>query len=252
MKKLMTLLIFAGLAVGAYAEEEKEGLEAAVGAGIMAEKSPFQGVGTEVTPIPIVDLSYGDLYFRGTELGYEVWEKDKFAVDVFLAALEGYEVEGGDLDKGYQKIDDRDAQIEGGLSISYKLPEDFELTARIALGSEGNRYTLEGGKLYFVGEKTIIKPALYATFNDSGFTDYYFGVSEKETNRAGNEKIGGAYDPGSSQSFGFEMMVEHGMSESLTIVGMGGMEYLSSEVKDSPIVEDNFIYEVGLGLKYRF
>ncbi|GLI55178.1 membrane protein [Propionigenium maris DSM 9537] len=250
MKRLMTLLILTGLTTGLYAEEEERSWKADVGIGLMAERSPYKGVGTEGSPIPVLDLKYKKLYLRGTELGYEAFETERFKVSAFADFMGGYEVEGGDLDKGYQDIDDRDTQFEGGLELTYKLPEDYELTARIALGSEGNRYTLEGSKLYFIGEKTIIRPSVYAAFNDSSYTDYYFGVTKDEA--AKNEGIKKEYNAGSSQEYGIELMAEHDLNESFALVGFGGVKYLSGEIDDSPIVDNNFIYEVGAGFKYKF
>ena len=211
-----------------------------------------QGVGTEVDPFPLVEFRYGDLYFDGGEFGYDVWGNDKWSTSVFLSFEEGYDVKGSDLDKGYNKIEDRDAQIEGGLEIGYDLGNDYEISLRIAFGEEGNRYSLEGDKLIFISDKTTLKTTAFFTFNDSSYTDYYFGVTEKEAAKPGNYKIDKAYKPGSSYSMGFEISGEHRFTESVSMVAMAGIEYLSSDVKDSPVVENNFIYETALGLKYTF
>ena len=250
MKKIMTLLILTGLTTGLYAKEKERSWKADAGIGVMAERSPYKGVGTEGNPIPILDLKYKKLYLRGTELGYEVFEGERFKVSAFTDFMGGYEVEGGDLDKGYQDIEDRDLQFEGGLELTYRLPDDYEIAARVALGSEGNRYTLGGSKLYFIGEKTIIRPSVYATFNDSSYTDYYFGVTKDEA--AKNDGIKKEYDAGSSQEYGVELMTEYDLNESFILVGFGGVKCLSGKIDESPIVDDNFIYEVGLGFKYKF
>lgn len=72
--KILVLGSIMLLAAGSYANE----FNGSVGMGAGAVQSPYQGVGTQGTPIPGVDVSYGDYYIKTGDILYTA--KDIFYI----------------------------------------------------------------------------------------------------------------------------------------------------------------------------
>ncbi len=223
----------------------------AIGVGAGVALSPYQGVGTTGYPIPFFDIRYEGFYLRGAEIGYDIIQEDAFTASLFVNPLGGYKVDGSDLDRGYDKIDDRDYQVEGGLKLSYNTGwNNVKVGGFFAFGEEGNLGGINTSRRFVVTDNFSLTPQLYLNFLSEDYTDYYFGVTTAERDR--NSKIGSAYNPDSAYAFGLNVAGEYLINEYWSMVGFVALEKLSSEIDDSPIVEEDLLYKVGLGVKYTF
>lgn len=88
-------------------------------------------------------------------------------------------------------------------------------------------------------------PYIKLRHQDSDYNDYYFGVSPAEVTPSRP-----AYAPGSSTSVIAKLQAGYALSERWLVTGYVESEWLGSAVVDSPIVDENQIWSVNLGLAY--
>jgi outer membrane scaffolding protein for murein synthesis (MipA/OmpV family) len=46
--------------------------------------------------------------------------------------------------------------------------------------------------------------------------------------------------------------VTYPITESIVLLGTGGVELLPDSYTDSPLIDDDYVYSIGLGLVYNF
>ena len=253
-KKILALGIGALLSIGAYAQDNS----ATLGLGAAAITSPYQGVGTAGTPIPIVNVRYGDFYIRTGDvkyslfsIGYDFWKDDAWTLSAYVNPLGGFDVDRSEMDKGYSDLDDREYQFEGGLKAVAKTGwYDVKVQFYGTYGEEGGHLGTAVLKPFEINDKFTITPKVSLTYLEEDYVDYYFGVSQSEANR--NSKIDKKYSPDGAYSFAFDLGASYELRENITLSGFAGVEKLSSEIDDSPIVEEDVLYKVGAGIAYKF
>lgn len=226
-----------------------------VGLGIGRYKSLYKGVGDKNYPVPLLDIQYGDFYVKGTDIGYGVLENDNFTMSVFLNPLGGFKEKGSDLGSGYNNIDDREYQAMFGVRMDINTPLDGMKTGiAVSAGEHGAKGRVGLYKAYEVMPKFVIVPSVHLMYYSSDFTDYYFGVDSSETyiNRPGNYKLRSSYTPDAAYSYGASLVGEYRFTDKIALTAFLGAEKYSSEITDSPIVENDVIYSVGIGAKYYF
>jgi len=262
-KQIICVLALAGSSIFAQSGKpaylnEDDGLKTTVGLTVFSAKSPFQGVGTETNLIPMLGLEYKDFYIKGGEIryslfaiGYRALKTEKLTLSAFINPFAGFEVDNDDLSDGYDQIDSRDYQTEAGLKLQYKTGL-WKIRASLygVYGEEGGHWggTLERG--WRLSDKFFLASRLSFTQFTGDYSNYYFGVSESEA--AINPAINQSYDVHSSQSFGFDVTLRHQMTDDLSLAIFAGLEQMSNEVVDSPIVESDLLHRLGIGLFYRF
>ncbi|ADO82978.1 MipA/OmpV family protein [Ilyobacter polytropus] len=248
MKKILTvILILAAAPISIFASETN----LSIGGGAGVGTSPYKGVNYNNFFVPYFDITYNDFYLRGVELGYNMYQEDAFTMSLFANPMGGYKVDASDLSSGYDNIDDRNYQIEGGIKIIYDTSwYDLKLGGFASLGEEGGSIEAFAFKSYFLTDRFSIIPKVYIKYLSEEYTDYYFGVTQTEASK--NSKISNSYSPEQTYTFGVDLGAEYIVTEHISLVGFFGLEKLSDEICDSPIVEEDILYKVGVGAKYIF
>ena len=82
------------------------------------------------------------------------------------------------------------------------------------------------------------------------YIDYYFGVSHSEALR--NSGINRSYEGDSAYTIGLNLTGSYRITDSFSLMGFAGVNRVSKEIKNSPIVDDDIIYFVGTGIVYTF
>lgn len=220
--------------------------------------SPYQGVGSQGAVAPAFEVKSGDFFMRTGEvrysvfsMGYELLKDDVSTLSLIVNPLGGYRVKRSDLASGYKNIEERKYQFEAGLKYGYATGWNDIHVGVYALGGEhGNQI---GGSLFRpfrITENLTIIPRAYVTYFDEDYVDYYFGVSKSEA--AANSAIDKEYEPTGGVTSGLDIAINYNLSETWSVIGFAGVENLSSDMTDSPIVERDYIYRTGLGMKYKF
>ncbi|MGL4997696.1 MAG: MipA/OmpV family protein [Cetobacterium sp.] len=249
MKKLLMGLLALTISTTMFAEDKF-----GIGAGMGISDNMYKGAESKAYPMPLLDVNYGDLYIKGVTLGYEFYKDDTFAASLFLNPLAGFTVEGQDLESGYNKIDDREFGAMFGIRLDANTGFYGVRTGLSAqFGERGGEGKLSAFKAYKASERLTIVPSVHIKGYTKDYTDYYFGVTSEEARRVGNEKIEKAYEPNSAYSFGANIAADYKLTDSVALMAFLGVEKFSSEISDSPIVEDDgILYLVGIGAKYYF
>lgn len=222
-----------------------------VGVGVGVSNVIYKGAGDKTYPMPLLDINYGDLYIKGITVGYNIFKDDVFAASLFVDPLAGFTVDGGDMAKGYDGIDDRKFQVMFGARLDANTGFYGIRTGLSAqFGEHGSEGKLSAFKPYRVTDKLTIVPAINITGYSGEYTDYYFGVTSDEARKS--HKIHTSYKAKGAYSFGVNLTADYNLTDRVALMAFLGVQRFSSEITDSPIVEDDVIYLVGVGAKYYF
>lgn len=253
-KKLLAVGIGALLSVASYSQE----IKTSIGGGVAASLSPYQGVGTESTPIPMVNVEYGDFYLKTGDvrysvlsIGYNFYSNESVQLSAYVNPMGGFNVDRSEMDKGYKNIDDREYQFEGGLKAVLDTGwHNVKVQTHGTFGEEGGHVGAAVFKPIKATDKLTLVPRATFTYFTEDYTDYYFGVTQKEADR--NNKIDKAYDPDGAFAYGVDLAASYALRENISLIAFAGVEKFSSDVDDSPIVEEDTLYKVGVGATYSF
>lgn len=119
-------------------------------------------------------------------------------------------------------------------------------TADASSNSKGQKLRLGAERRFALGEFGLT-PRVTATWLDSKFVDYYYGVkaSEVRADRA-------AYTAGSTVNTEFGLRVDYRLAPQQLLFADVGVTSLGSAIKRSPLVDRSTLPEVRLGYLYRF
>ncbi len=221
-----------------------------LGVGMGVSNSIYKGADGRLYPIPLLDINYYDLYVKGATVGYQFYKNDAFAASLFVDPLAGFAVDGADLAKGYDNIDDRRFQTMFGIRLDADTGFYGVKTGLSAqIGKHGGEGRVAAFKAYRVDDKLTLVPSIHIKGYSGDYTDYYFGVSSDEARRNSNLNT---YKADTSYSIGFNLTADYRLTDNVALMAFLGVEKFSSEISDSPIVDDGVLYLVGVGAKYYF
>lgn len=204
--------------------------------------------------LPMVDFEYDRFFIKGASVngfsfGYNMYQDDLYTFSLYVKPFGGYKLDSSDMDSGYKSIDDRKYKVMGGAELSiYTGIYDIEMLTAADYGKEGGNILFQVKRPYFVNSKLTVIPSANFVYFNSEYIDYYFGVTRNELGGS----IKRTYDGDSAYTFGFNITGSYRMTDSFSIMGFAGVNRVSDEIKNSPIVDDNMIYFVGTGLIYTF
>lgn len=211
----------------------------AIGAGVRGSNKLYKQDDENVMFYPNLDVRYGRFYVKGIQVGAYLYENDMMALSVFVDPMGGFPVDGGDMEDGYDNIDDRDSMVMGGAKLELKdLPAGLQSNVSYKGGEDGQQGDLNILRPFAVTEKLKVTPSVNASMFSSDFVDYYFGVSEKEVNRDANDNLDKEYDGDTAYSYGAKLACEYMFTENVSATAAVGVTQFSSEIEDSPIVDD--------------
>ncbi|MBC2855724.1 MAG: MipA/OmpV family protein [Cetobacterium sp.] len=226
-----------------------------VGIGVGVSNSLYKGVDDKGYPIPLLDIDYGNFYVKGLDIGYDLFQNDVLAFSIFMNPLTGFKVKGSDLETGYKDIDDRELQAMFGVHMGIDTKfENIKATISVSGGEHGSRGQLALFKPYSPTDNFILIPSAHINYYSADYTDYYFGVDSKETfkYRPSNVKLRNSYSPDAGYSLGLNLTGEYRLRDDIALMAFLGIEKFSDEISDSPLVENDVIYLMGVGAKYYF
>lgn len=244
MKKIiLTLAALAICSTATLAQENKF----SVGMGVGTTNHFYHG--DEITfPTPFFDVRYDNFFITGTNIGYDVVSEDSITLSLFVKPFDGFPIKASKMDHDYDSIDERKTQIALGAIAAYDLPA-YDMTALVSFsgGERGFKGEASLVKPYNFGSFTLI-PSVSATFYSEDYTDYYFGIDSDE--RGG--KIKDSYSPSSAYSLGINLAAEYYLTEKITLLAFLSADKFSSEIGDSPIIDNSTLLKMGVGAKYSF
>ncbi|MGL4403038.1 MAG: MipA/OmpV family protein [Fusobacteriaceae bacterium] len=253
MKKILVgAMALLAVTTTLYANANQNQNKLGIGLGIGSNSKLYKQEDNNAVPFPLLDIKYDNFYVQGMNIGYQAYRNDLLTMSIFLDPLAGFPVEGEDMKKGYKFIDDRETQAMLGVKADFDLSNiDMRGTALFQAGEHGSKARATLFKVISMDKFKII-PSAFVSYFTADFSDYYFGISEKEVLRGTGSKITGTYEADGAFSAGLKITGDYAVNDRLSLVIFLGAEKFSDEIKDSPIVENSTIYSAGVGAKYFF
>jgi len=257
------LLAIGGLALagapGAAAQEPEPAWQIGIGAGAMVQPDYEGSDDYEISPLPMINISYRDrIFLDGPMLGANLLNLegprpgDKLQAGPLLRWQMGREQDDNDALRG---LGDVDGSFEVGGFVSYGLgPFSAGLTAMQDAGDghEGLTVELEGGYEHSFDESWSMRAEISTTWADDSYTKAYFGIDAAQAARSGYRQ----YSPGAGfKDIGVSVGVDYALSDNWAITGQVGYTRLLGDAADSPIVDDEGsanAFSAGIFVGYRF
>jgi outer membrane protein len=221
-----------------------------VGAGVGVLETPYKDYDRDVVPVPVITYEGDDFWFRGLGGGYYLWndESDKLSITAYYSP---FEFKPKDSDNWQlRRLDKRKATLMAGLSYVHNTQYGFlrtSLAGDTLDNSNGISWDLAWLYRYTNGGLTLT-PGIGLEWSSENMNEYYYGVSGKESRRSGLDR----YDPDSDWSPYLELSASYKLTDAWSVYGVGRYTHLSSEVKDSPMVDKSWAGALSAGVTYSF
>ncbi len=249
LKKTCLTIAFVGCASPLLAaESEQDGVEISIGLMGGQMQSPYLGGEDQSFVFPMLDISWGPLFFRGGTLGTFIYGDENFAIAAGISPDFIADKDRGDS-KLLSDMTELDTVINGTLLMIYQSDfGEFELKydADISDKHDGNvvslsySYPMQFNRFEF-------RPYFGVQKVSEEVNQYYYGVSQADvinTREFYMPEAGVNYNAGLSTIYSIN--AHHNI-----MFDVAGTFY-SDEIKDSPIVDDSSSLSVSLGYFYRF
>lgn len=227
--------------------------ELSIGLGPYIQSQPYKNSSDLVLPSPVIFFDNALVYIRWSRFGvYFLGDrKENFAWGFSLTAQPrtlGYKAEdSADL----IGMDERKSSFEGGLAFSAKYKDTYienMLLHDLLRYSKSWLNRTEIGTKYSVGKVNFYPSIVMVYFSDK-FMNYYYGVKENEVSTALNRP---AYNPSGGFEFGVQSYIGFPISKSFSALLNFRYDLLPKSAKNSPLVEDNYIYSGLASILYNF
>lgn len=216
-----------------------------LGLGVLYSTQPYTDVDEDVWVVPIIKGRYKKFYIDGRSLGYVFNDSEEFEFSVLLKPrFMGYDDSDSPVLAG---MDDREWSIDGGLR--FKWNNQFFTLSVTALNDLLNQH--QGQEISCVLSREfkdgLFTPRLGVRYLSDDIVDYYYGV-------LGDEAIPTrpAYTADAAVDYFAGLSLAIPVGEKWAIIADFEYENLSSEIEDSPIVDQEEILTYIVGAVYRF
>jgi outer membrane protein len=243
MKKIFLLFI---LLINIYAQD------LSIGLGAYMQTQPYKDTDSIIVPSPVIFYDNGFIYARWSRFGvYFLGDKQKdFSWGLSLTAQprpNGYKSDDSIYLKG---LKDKKSSLEGGLAFS-AFSKNRYIEAMILYDMLG-RYKsyiakIEAGYKYKKGKFTFY-PSIIGVYESKSFTNYYYGISNEESILSNYHP----YSPSGGLRVGIQSYINYHIYKNYSAFFNIRADRLSNSAKNSPIVDDSFVYSGLISLLYTF
>lgn len=248
--------VFAAPPMEVGAEAESSSWSWGLGIGAMSKQKAYAGYDRENKVVPIPMVRFENQYVRVSGPGVEVKlptvrineaHKLKFAIVGRYDFSSGYEADDSPRLAG---MSERKGSFWAGAKVAWEndLANVTAEWAGDASGhSKGQLLSLGIDRTWRFGNHVMLTPRLSATWQDSKYVDYYYGVRNEEA-RVGRAVYHG--DGGMSARLGVRGVYRFDRHHSVLLDV--GVTSLASEIKNSPLVDRSTENSVFFSYGYRF
>lgn len=244
--KILALGVVATISASSAFADSKVSL----GAGVGILETPYKDYDREVVPVPVLTYESENFWFRGLGGGYYLWNdgSDKLSVMAYYSPFHFKPKDSDDYQ--LRQLDKRKATLMAGLSYVHNTDYGFlrtSLAGDTLDNSNGVSWDLAWLYRYTNGGLTLT-PGIGVEWSSENLNDYYYGVSRQEANRSGLNR----YEADSDWSPYLEMSASYKLTDAWSLYGLARYNHLSSEVKDSPMVDKSWSGALSAGITYNF
>jgi outer membrane scaffolding protein for murein synthesis (MipA/OmpV family) len=227
----------------------------ALGAGWRFGDSPYVGIdhvgsiwhGGDYDLLPFYYYEGKWLFAHGSSAGIHLVENDNFRLDAVLSYR--FDRLEADVDEFFYTVEDREQTVESGLAGSV-FGDWGELTLS-ALGDTMDRhngYAIDLTYRYkWHSGKWSFSPFASIIYHDSDLTNYYYGVSAEESREDLPE-----YTADEAIFLRAGINASYSWSKRMRTFVNVSVDQLDDTVRDSPLVDEDFIPQAMVGFAYAF
>lgn len=225
---------------------EESGLR--VGVNVIAESSAYDR-DNEVSILPSLFYDNGQIYARGSQFGGYLVNDGTNEVAGFIQPG-GSKFDPDDADGALKELDERKWSGMVGASYLRRTPIGGfrgQIATDVTGRSEGTVARLTYLAKLTPGKWTIY-PSAGLEWVSEDYNEYYYGVTQKESNKSGIRR----YSPDSSVSPYVSVNATYEVNNNWDLFLGQNITYLNDEQYDSPMVDDRVDYRTTLGVLYKF
>jgi len=221
------------------------------GVGLIVSEKAQKGADTVVMPVPTLFFKQGRFTLFGPQANWAFYYENGLLVSgVAKLRSEGYDDHESSTLRG---MSDRRSTLEAGLLISQKFSWgrlNAEWTSDVLNEHKGHEIRLTASHSFadVFGVKSLaLTPAGGVNWRSKQLNDYYYGVERKEA-VAGRP----AYNAGSTVAPIASIRLDYPLSDRWDLFTILSVEWLGSEITDSPIVDQHHLASLVIGTLYKF
>ncbi|MEM6636072.1 MAG: MipA/OmpV family protein [Pseudomonadota bacterium] len=247
--RLLTFLAAGFLAAMGQAALAQQGPPDGFSAGISFTEAtnPYVGEANETFPIPLISYRNGPFELSTNGLGYQVYDDGPFSVTLGLRprftgllSTDGPELEG------------IDRNVTGDAAIEARYDRGFAFVAaalrqEVTGEHEGQEARLRVGARARLAPRTALVFDVGAAWQSDDLSRYIWGVNAEEA-RVDRP----AFSPGEVIVPFSSLTMRTAISDTGSLITSVRVDFLPEDVTDSPIIEDETIVAVFLGLSWQF
>ncbi len=224
-----------------------------LGVGITSSQKPYIDVDRDTSVLPLLHVENRYVKFFGTTLEAKLSVITLSETNTLHFGIvgrwdgAGYESDDSWMLEGMEK---RKGGFWAGGKIEWQtslLNMNADWTHDVSGNSKGQQLSLVLDRSWQIGDHLSITPRIGATWYDSKYVDYYYGIRSHEVRAGRPEYHGGA---GIGAEAGLQSVYSFNTHHSLILDAQ--MSRFSSDVKDSPLVDRSSSHRLSLGYVYYF
>lgn len=222
-----------------------------VGPGLLITDKAQKGGDTEVLVIPAFYYRQGRFLLFGPQASWVfVYEDGLMVSAIARLRFEGY---NDNESRHLRGMSDRRATAEAGLSVAQEFDWGrlkAEWASDVLNEHKGHEIRLLADRRFedvFGVEKLALTPGIGVNWRSKQLNDYYYGVEGKEATSSRP-----ATNVGSTAGSLASLRVDYPLTERWNFFSSVSVEWLGSEITDSPIVDQHHRTSVLIGTLYKF
>lgn len=221
----------------------------ALGVAAAAGDSPYKGYDNDVTGFPMVVYHGQHVQVTGNtvDLKFPASEQWSFALRGRYAIGEGYKGSDAPILRG---MDKRRASFWLGAAATWN-GDYARISAEVLGDASGNSKGVRGSVSvehdFRLGSGWTLTPRMAILYSDKSYVDYYYGVTEREATSARP-----AYEGDSAINVQVGLRTAYAFTEHQSVFLDVSATALDESIRDSPLVDKDFIPAVAMGYVYRF
>lgn len=223
-------------------------IQLGAGAMVMASSNPYRGGDTVVLALPMLTYVGERFFVVSPRAGYTLVRNQLGSINViadYRFKGEAFEAEGflaGMEDRKNTAMAGMDAHMRTYGRCRLELSAMTDILDR----HNGQEVNLSVNRNFRL-DKWLLVPSAGLVWRSGDYNDYYYGVRASE---ATDERP--AYDPGTSLEWFARLLLRYKLTAHWSLATAARLEGLSDELRDSPIVDENYLVTVFVGLNYSF
>lgn len=224
-----------------------------IGLGVSTTQEPYIDIDRDTDILPLLHFENRYIRFRGTTLEFKLPSLTLGETNSISFRLigrwdgSGYEASDADILSG---MEEREGGIWAGAGVIWQTrPVNVSAywTHDVSGNSKGQQLTLGINRTWGLSERFTLTPRIGVTWSSSDYIDYYYGVQASEARQGRPE-----YNASSGVSAELGLQGTYRVTENHAIMFDAQIRSLSSEEKDSPLVDESTEARFSLGYMYEF